>query len=54
VPTTVIRARYDHQVMPPFRAALPEIHEIVLERCGHNGLLWSTSAHRAIIEFLGA
>jgi triacylglycerol lipase len=52
VPTTVIRSRYDHQVVPPLRAALPGVREIVLTGYGHNGLLWSRTAHEAVIEVL--
>lgn len=52
VPTTVIRSRYDHQVLPPVRAALPGVREIVLSGHGHNGLLWSKTAHLAVIEVL--
>lgn len=52
VPTIVIRARYDHQVLPPLRASLPGAREVVLAGCGHNGLLWSRVAHEAVIEAL--
>lgn len=52
VPTTVIRSAYDHQVLPPVRAALPGVREIVLTGRGHNGLLWSGTAHRALIDVL--
>jgi triacylglycerol lipase len=52
VPTVVIRARYDHQVLPPIRASLPGVQEIVLSGYGHNGLLWSREAHRAVVEVL--
>lgn len=52
VPTTVIRARYDHQVLPPVRASLPGVTEIVLSGHGHNGLLWSSTAHDAVIAAL--
>ena len=52
VPTVVIRARYDHQVLPPLRAALPGAQEIVLEGYGHNGLLWAQRAHDALLEAL--
>lgn len=54
VETTVIRARYDHQVLPPVRASLPGVREIVLSGHGHNGLLWSRTAHRAVIDVLTA
>jgi pimeloyl-ACP methyl ester carboxylesterase len=54
VPTTVIRSRYDHQVVPPYRAALSGAREIVLTGYGHNGLLWSRQAHDAVIEVLTA
>lgn len=52
VPTIVIRSRYDHQVLPPIRAALPGAEEIVLTGTGHNGLLWSSEAHREVISAL--
>lgn len=54
VDTIVIRARYDQQVFPPERAALPGVREIVLQGHGHNSLLWSRSAHEAIIDALSA
>lgn len=54
VPTTVIRARYDHQVVPPVRAALPGAEEVILPVHGHNGLLWSRTAHQAVIRALSA
>lgn len=52
VPTTVIRSRYDQQVLPPVAASLPGIHEIVLDHCGHNGLLWDGRAHDAVVSVL--
>ncbi|MEQ1505289.1 MAG: hypothetical protein ABMB14_23865, partial [Myxococcota bacterium] len=52
VPTVVIRARYDHQVLPPVRAAVRGAQELVLDGHGHNGLLWSRTAHRAVIDAL--
>lgn len=52
VPTIVIRARYDQQVFPPERAALPNTQEVVLQGHGHNSLLWSRSAHDAVIRAL--
>ncbi len=54
VPTWVIRARYDHQVLPPVRASLDGAEEIVLDGYGHNGLLWATAAHDAVIRALTA
>jgi len=54
VPTWVVRARYDHQVLPPVRAALQGVHETVLQGYGHNGLLWAGEAHRAILRALQA
>jgi pimeloyl-ACP methyl ester carboxylesterase len=54
VPTTVIRARYDHQVLPPVRASLPGVDEVVLHGCGHNGLLWRSEAHEAVVDALSA
>ncbi len=52
VPTWVIRARYDHQVLPPLRASLAGARETVLEGHGHNGLLWSRASHDAVIRAL--
>ena len=52
VPTTHIRARYDHQVLPPHPVQLEGATEHVLDQVGHNGLLWSARAHRAVIEAL--
>ncbi len=52
VPTTVVRARYDHQVMPPVHIALEGADELVLEGYGHNGLLWASEAHDAVISAL--
>ncbi|MBT3217706.1 MAG: alpha/beta fold hydrolase [Proteobacteria bacterium] len=52
VPTIVIRARYDHQVFPPQRASLPGVDEVVLSGYGHNGLLWATESHDAILAAL--
>lgn len=54
VPTTVIRSRYDHHVVPPLRAALPDVDEVVLTGHGHNGLLWSKAAAEAVIRALTA
>lgn len=54
VPTTVIRARYDHQVFPPTRACIPGADEHIVEAHGHNGLLWSSQAHQAVIDALRA
>ncbi|MEN0062973.1 MAG: alpha/beta fold hydrolase [Myxococcota bacterium] len=52
VETVVIRSRYDQHVVPPVRAALPGIEEIVLSGGGHNGLLWSRESCDAVIEVL--
>ena len=52
VDTVVIRSRYDHQVLPPVRASLPGAREVVLNGHGHNGLLWSATAHAAVVEAL--
>lgn len=53
VPTTVVRARWDHQVFPPERAAIPGAHEeVVVHAWGHNALLWSPEAHRAVLDAL--
>jgi len=54
VPTWVVRARYDHQVLPPVRASLRGVHETVLQGYGHNGLLWAREAHHAILDALRA
>lgn len=54
VPTTVVRSRYDHHVVPPVRASLPGATEVVLSGQGHNGLLWSATAHEAVIAALTA
>lgn len=52
VDTVVIRARYDQQVFPPERAALPGVREVVLQGHGHNSLLWSRAAHEAVLDAL--
>jgi pimeloyl-ACP methyl ester carboxylesterase len=52
VPTTVVRARYDHQVFPPERASLAEATEVLVHGHGHNGLLWAKEAHDAIVQAL--
>jgi triacylglycerol lipase len=54
VPTTVVRAQYDHQVFPPRRARLAGIEERVIGTHGHNSLLWSADAHEAVNEALSA
>jgi len=54
VPTTVIRASWDQQVLPPRRAAIPGAREIVLQDHGHNSLLWSPEAHREILAALSS
>ena len=52
VPTTIIRAAYDHQVFPPERAHLPGVTEVVLQDYGHNGILLAPEAHDAVIQAL--
>jgi pimeloyl-ACP methyl ester carboxylesterase len=52
VPTTVIRARYDHQIIPPQRGSIPGVKEHVVQAHGHNGLLWSPEAHQCVIDAL--
>lgn len=52
VETVVIRSRYDQHVVPPMRASLPGVEEIVLTGRGHNGLLWAKPVHEAVIEVL--
>ena len=54
VHTVVVRSRYDHHVVPPIRASLPGVEEVVLTGQGHNGLLWSQTAAQAVIEALTA
>jgi pimeloyl-ACP methyl ester carboxylesterase len=48
VPTTIIRARFDHQILPSDRGRIDGIEEIVLDGLGHNGLLCSRRAHVAV------
>jgi pimeloyl-ACP methyl ester carboxylesterase len=50
--TTVIRARYDHQVFPPERATLSGAQEVIIHGHGHNGLLWAPEAHEAVVVAL--
>jgi len=52
VPTTIVRARYDHQVLPPVQIALPGTEEVILDGYGHNGLLWASEAHEAVMAAL--
>jgi pimeloyl-ACP methyl ester carboxylesterase len=52
VPTTVIRARHDLQVVPPESAALPGVPERVFDDLGHNALLTSPDAHAAVLAAL--
>lgn len=52
VPTTVIRAAYDHQVFPPRRGSIAGVGEVVVTHRGHNGLLWSLEAHQAVVAAL--
>jgi triacylglycerol lipase len=52
VPTVVIRSAYDQQVLPPVRAHLPGVEEHLLAGTGHNGLLWSRTAHAAVLRAL--
>lgn len=52
VPTWHIHSRYDHQVLPPRPVRLEGATEVILDRVGHNGLLWSREAHEAVIEAL--
>ncbi len=54
VPTTVVRARWDHQVLPPIRARIAEAVEHELPGTGHNGLLWSREAHKLVARTLAA
>ncbi len=52
VPTWHVRARYDHQVLPPREVVLDGATEVVLDHVGHNGLLWSRAAHDAVVRAL--
>ncbi len=52
VPTVVVRARYDQQVFPPERASIAGVSEIIVSGTGHNGLLWSSVAHDAVVAAL--
>lgn len=52
VPTWHLHARYDHQVLPPRPVRLDGATELVLERVGHNGLLWSKEAQAAVVGAL--
>ena len=52
VPTTVIRARYDHQVFPPHRARIDGALEHIVDAYGHNGLLWSRKTHDIAVATL--
>ena len=52
VETIVVRSRFDHHVVPPIRASLPGVDEVVLTGQGHNGLLWSRTAAAAVIAAL--
>jgi triacylglycerol lipase len=52
VPTWVVRAAWDHQVLPPSRASIDGVQERVVQAWGHNGLLWSREAHDAVLEAL--
>jgi pimeloyl-ACP methyl ester carboxylesterase len=52
VPTWVVRAAWDHQVLPPSRASIDGVRERVVQAWGHNGLLWSAEAHEAVIAAL--
>lgn len=53
VPTTVVRARWDHQVVPPHHARIDgaQVDEVV-QAWGHNALLWSPQAHAAVSRAL--
>lgn len=54
VDTTVIRARYDANVLPAHRQTLrgPRVTEVVLDGLGHNGMLWSPRVAWAVAEAL--
>lgn len=55
VPTTIIRARFDTQILPAHRSRLVDaagVTEIDLDGLGHNGLLCSRRAHAAVAEAL--
>jgi triacylglycerol lipase len=52
VPTIIIRSRYDREVLPPDRARIPGVQEVVVDTSGHNGLLWSRRAHDEVVRYL--
>lgn len=52
VPTTVIRAAWDEHILPPTKGTIAGIDEIVIERCGHNGLLFRQEVLDLVIETL--
>lgn len=55
VPTTIVRARYDAQILPAHRSRLvddPDVEEIDLDGLGHNGLLCSRRAHATVATIL--
>jgi hypothetical protein len=49
----VIRARFDHQVVPPVAASIGGTAEVVLDGHGHNALLFAKEAHDAVVAALG-
>lgn len=52
VPTLVIRARHDHQIVPSRRSTCEGVEEVVIEGHGHNALLWAKPVHDQVVEVL--
>jgi triacylglycerol lipase len=52
VPTTVIRARHDHQIVPADRSRCEGVADITIEGHGHNALLWARPVHDHVVAAL--
>lgn len=52
VPTTVVRARHDLQVVPAESASLPDVPEHVFDHLGHNALLTAPDVHEVVLRAL--
>jgi triacylglycerol lipase len=52
VPTLVIRARHDHQVVPSRRSTCEGVEEAIIDGHGHNALLWAKPVHDRVVEAL--
>jgi pimeloyl-ACP methyl ester carboxylesterase len=52
VPTFCIWCRYDQQVLPPSRAAIPGATPITIDGSGHNGMLFRPEVATAILAIL--